>query len=240
LAVCLSWKRIGSRNALYLGIGMVIVTLASGLIGASLGADVLFSFSLPAYFVGILAALYRVVKSYVKGSWRKTVSNLGPQLTHLGVALLLIGFVFSSFMQVYPATGPYNRLSVGGELNAGEYTVRLVSLSINDLPPSSGGQYNQSRTAVLEILHSGMVVQRGVEMTNLYLADGPNASKVESGVHVHKTLTEDVYLSFEWVNATSAVVQMKVVPMMNALWAGMVLLIVGLSARFLVWPSRVD
>ena len=237
LAICLSWKRIGSRNALYMGIALIVLTLVSGLVGASLGSDVLFSLSLPAFLVGALAALYRVVKAYVKGSWRKTLSNLGPQLVHFGVALLLIGFVFSSFMQIYPATGPYNTLNVGGELNAGEYTVRLVSLSINDLPPSSGGQFNQSRMAVLEYIAFWCGRAERIVMTNLYLADGPNASKVESGVHIYKTVTEDVYLSFEWQNPTTALIQMKVVPMMNALWTGMVLLIAGLSVRFLAWPT---
>jgi cytochrome c-type biogenesis protein CcmF len=237
LTICLSWKRIGSRNALILGIVIIALTMASGLIGASLGSDILFSLSLPSLLAGVLAASYRVIKSNVKGSWRKTLSNLGPQLVHLGIALLLIGYVFSSFMQVYPATGPYNQLSVGGELTAGDYSIRLVSLSINDLPSSSGGQFNQSRTAVLEISQAGKVVQSGIELTNLYLASGANASKVESGVHVYKTVTEDVYLSFSWQNATSTLVQMKVVPMINALWSGMGLLIVGLSIRFVVWPD---
>jgi cytochrome c biogenesis factor len=89
---------------------------------------------------------------------------------------------------------------------------------------------------VLEISQSGKVIQSGVELTNLYLADGANASRVESGVHVYKTVSEDLYLNFEWQNATSALLQMKVVPMINALWSGMALLIAGLSARFLVWP----
>ena len=90
---------------------------------------------------------------------------------------------------------------------------------------------------MLEIRHSGNVVQSGVELTNLYLANGANASKVESGVHIYKTVTEDVYLSFNWQNAISVQLQMKVVPMINALWSGMGLLIAGLTIRFLVWPN---
>ena len=240
LTLCLSWKRIGSRNALYLGIAMIALTLASGLIGAILGSDIVFSLSLPAFLVAVFMALYRAIKSFVKGSWRKTFNNLGPQLVHLGIALLLLGYIFSSFMQVYPSTGPYNKLSIGDELSAGDYSVRLVSLSINDLPSSSGGQFNQSRTAVLEIRHSGNVVQSGVELTNLYLAKGANASRVESGVHIYKTVTEDVYLSFNWQNATSVQLQMKVVPMINALWSGLGLLTMGLAIRMLVWPNSLS
>jgi cytochrome c-type biogenesis protein CcmF len=236
LTLCLSWKRIGSRTAVYIGIAMITLTLASGLIGASLGSDIIFSLALPAFLVAVLVALYRAIKSYAKGSWRKTICSLGPQLVHLGIALLLLGYIFSSFMQVYPTTGPYNQLSVGDELTAGDYSVRLVSLSIRDLPSSSGGQFNQSRTALIEIRHSGNIVQSGVELTNLYLANGANASKVESGVHIYKTITEDVYLSFNWHNATSAQLQMKIVPMINALWTGLGLLTLGLAIRILVWP----
>jgi cytochrome c-type biogenesis protein CcmF len=240
LTLCLSWKRIGSRNALCLGIVMIALTLASGLIGATLGSDIIFSLALPAFLVAVFVALYRAIKSFVKGSWRKTLNNLGPQLVHLGIALLLLGYIFSSFMQVYPSTGPYNQMGVGDELSAGDYSVRLVSLGIKDLPSSSGGQFNQSRTAVLEIRHSGNVVQSGVELTNLYLANGANASKVESGVHVYNTVTEDVYLSFNWQNATSVQLQMKVVPMINALWSGLGLLTVGLAIRMLVWPNALS
>ena len=195
------------------------------------------SVSLPAFLAAILVASYRVLKSSVKGSWRKTANNLGPQLVHLGTALLLLGYVFSSFMQVYPATGPFNQLSVGNELSAGGYSIRLVGLSIDDLPPSSGGQFNQSRTAILEISHSGKVLQSGVELTNLYLVNGADVSKVKSSVHIYKAVTEDLYLSFDWQNATSIQMQMKIVPMINALWGGMGLLMVGLTIRFLVWPD---
>ena len=237
LIICLSWKRIGSRRALLLAIAMIALTLASGLIGAVLGSDMTFSLSLPAFLAAVLVAAYRVLKSCVKGSWRKTANNLGPQLVHLGTALLLLGYVFSSFMQVHPAAGPFNQLSVGEELSAGDYSVRLVGLSIDDLPPSSGGQFNQSRTAILEISHLCKVLQSGVELTNLYLVDGADVSKVKSGVHIYKTVTEDLYLSFDWQNATSARMQMKIVPMINALWGGMGLLMVGLTIRFLVWPD---
>jgi cytochrome c-type biogenesis protein CcmF len=237
LTICLSWKKIGSRNALYLGIALIVVTLASGLIGVSIGSDVLFSLASPVFLVAVLAALYRVIRSFVKGSWRKTVNNLGPQFVHLGITLLLLGYVFSSFMQVYPATGPFSQANVEDGLSAGDYSIRLVSLSINDLPPSSGGQYNQSRIAVIEISHSGVVVQSGVELTNLYLASGSNASKVESGVYIYKTVTEDVYLSFEWQNATSALIQFKVIPMINALWSGLGFLALGLTLRLVVWST---
>jgi cytochrome c biogenesis factor len=84
---------------------MIAMTLASGLIGASLGSDVILSLFLPSLLVAVLFTLYRIGKSYQKGSWRKTVNNLGPQLVHLGIVLLLVGYVFSSFTQVFQQLG---------------------------------------------------------------------------------------------------------------------------------------
>jgi hypothetical protein len=50
---------------------------------------------------------------------------------------------------------------------------------------------------MLEIIHFGKVVQSGIELTNLHLVSGVDVSKVESCVHVFKTVTEDVYISFD-------------------------------------------
>jgi len=90
---------------------------------------------------------------------------------------------------------------------------------------------------MLEILHSCKVVQSVINLTNLYLVSGVDVSKVESSVRAFKTVTEDVYISFNWQNATSAQLQMKVVPMINALWGGLDLLTMGLAIRMLVWPN---
>jgi len=236
LVICLIWRKVGAKIALYAGIGMVAMTVVSGAIGAMLGVNVLFSLSLPAFLLAALAASYRVLASRAKRSVKGSFRNVGPQLAHLGVALLLIGYIFSSFLQVFPAAGPSADLSIGSELKAGNYSIRLTNLTITNLPLSSGDQYNQSRTAKLDILQSGKVVQSGVTLTDLYLVNGPDVTKVSASVHIHETVAEDLYLSFDWQNATTAKMQMRVVPMINALWAGMGLLAIGLTMRLVAWP----
>ena len=237
LIICLIWRKVGARTALYAGIGLVALTTVSGAIGAMLGANVLFSLSLPTFLLAALAALYRVFSSRVRRSVKGSLRNLGPQLAHLGVALLLIGYISSTFLQVFPAAGPSADLSLGNELKAGDYSIRLTNLTITNLPLSSGGQYNQSREARLDILQSGHVVQSGVTLTDLYLVNGPDVAKVKASVYIYKTVTEDLYLSFDWQNATTAKMQMKVVPMINALWAGMGLLAIGLTMRLVAWSA---
>lgn len=101
---------------------------------------------------------------------------------------------------------------------------------------SSGGQYNQSRVVRLDILQSGTVVQSGVELNDRYLVNGPEVTKVSASVYVYKTVTEDLYLSFDWQNATTVKMQMKVVPMINALWAGMGQLAIRLTMRLVARP----
>lgn len=124
MVICLIWRKVGAKTALCAGIGMVALTVVSGVIGGMLGANVLFSLSLPAFLMAALAALYRVLASRVKRSVKISLRNLSLHLVHLGVALLLIGYIFSSFLRVFPATGPSADPSLGNELKAGDYSIR--------------------------------------------------------------------------------------------------------------------
>ena len=247
LSVCLTWKALGKETAFWLGSGMLALSVVLGVVAAATGwLDWLVAFSLPSYVLAVLASAFKISKSHVAGSARKTLQKLGPQIIHLGVSLVLVAFVVSSNMQVHPAsdiqTGGMGGtvVAVGERVNVGDYSIMLLTLTIRGETGFAGGTYvDQAGEATIDISKSGAVVKQGVVLTNLYghTWDGdPAIPEVE--VYVFKALANDLYINFQWINSTSARLEAKVVPAMNILWTGFGLLVVGLVIRTASWKSE--
>jgi len=238
LVVCSSWRDIGSRRALWLGIGLSIVSVLAAIVGGLTGFYFMAALMVPSFVAAMVVAFYRATRTIVKRSWRKTLRNLGPQLVHLGIAFLLVGFVFSSFAQVAAANGAQVPVNVGSDLKVGEYSIVLRELSVQNVTPPADLSYNQVRVMRFDVLHSGSVVQKDAIIANYYEFLGTEAAKVKSQAYVHKSLGEDLYLSFDWQSSSTGLVQMKIVPLINLLWTGLVLLMVGVAMRIFVLPSK--
>ena len=253
MSVCLVWKFMGKEVTFYLGTGMIVASIAAAVVGAVSGSiDALVAFSLPAYAVALAVSIVKIAKSRVAGSVRKTLQKVSPQLIHLGVALVLVSFIISTNLQSTPASlakgATSVEMSIGQEVKVGDYTVRLVALAATDATSGSGAtSVNAVRESTMDVLKSGHVLRSGIVLTDLYfITSGSgqlNANVVNIEVYVYKSLTNDLYLNFQWMSDTTASVQMKVVPLMNALWAGFGLLVVGLAIRTVVWqqePKEID
>ena len=243
LSLCLVWKALGKEKAFWMGTGMLVVSVVLGILAAASGDfDWLVAFSLPSYVLAVVASVYRIGRSRVTGSPRKTLQRLGPQIVHLGVSLVLVSFVISSNMQTIPAGNMTDGvsgsvLSLGDEVKVGDYSVRLVALSNRSESGFAGGiAVDQRMEATVDILKSGDAARSGVVLTNLYghtLGGDPVYPEVE--VYIYKSVFNDLYISFAWIDSTTAFVDAKLVPMMNFLWAGFGLLVIGLAIRTAVW-----
>lgn len=237
MTICLLWKALGKERAFLLGVGLTVVSGILAVVGAmSESIDALVTFSLPSYLVGVAASSYRLAKSKVPGSVRKTLHRMSPHIIHLGIALVLFGYVVSSSMQVFPeGTGELEGvvLTVGGDLTVGDYTVRLMSLSQRSEAGVVGGVITESaREATIQLLKSGDVIRESVVLSNLYGRDtGGSPQVLEHDVYVYKAVLNDVYIHYSWMSNASAMFQAKVIPMMNVLWLGFGLLVVGLVTR---------
>jgi len=82
------------------------------------------------------------------------------------------------------------------------------------------------------------VVQKDAAIANYYEFLGSEAAKINSQAYVHKSLGEDLYLNFDWQSSSTGLVQMKIVPLINLLWTGLVLLTVGVAMRIFALPSK--
>ncbi len=236
LSICLLWKFVGKAIALYLGIGMIIVSVGLAAYAATSGSlNWLVMFSLPSYVVAVGASAFRLAKSVRGGSLRGLLRKAGPQVVHIGVALVLMSYVVSSNMQGFPASTTEVQgasgtiVKVGGSVSVGEFSVRLVSLNTS----TSSAQF-QTDTATIEIAKLGKVARSGVDLANVYGSSGNGAIDV----YIYKTAIEDLYVNFQMMNGTTALLQVKTVPMMNTLWIGFALLVIGLSMRTVGWKQE--
>jgi cytochrome c-type biogenesis protein CcmF len=246
MSVCLVWKALGKDKAFLVGIGIIVVSVVAAVVAAFASYDWLVVFSLPSYAVAVGASAYRVARSRVKGSARKSLQKLSPQLVHLGVALVLLSFVVSTNMQSFPSSlqnlsgASGTEVDIGGDVDVGDYSVELAEMSARVATGTSGGMtIDEAREAVIDITRSGDAVRSGVVLTNLYGHDSsgdPHVMKVE--VYIFKSVSVDLYLDFQWLDNDTAFIQVKLVPMMNVLWAGFGLLAVGLAVRTIVWRQE--
>ncbi len=247
MSVCLLWKFVGKQAAFIVGSGLVIVSIALAVVAVVAGFNSLVAFSLPSYAVALAVSVFKLSRSRVAGSVRKTLQKAGPQMIHLGVAMILLSFIISTNMQTLPSGMPAGtssiEMTIGEEAKVGAYTVKLVDLAAIDQNSGSGAtSVNAVRESTLDISKSGHSLRSGVVLTDLYLItvvdNQAKAQVVNVEVYVYKSMADDLYVDFQWLDNTTASVQMKVVPLMNVLWGGFALLVIGLAVRTAVWQQE--
>lgn len=246
LSVCLVWKVLGKEWAFRFGVGLFVASIAVAAFAAFSSWDWLVSFSLPSYAVAVGVSVYKILKSKVAGSLRKTFQKVGPQLVHLGVAMVLLSFIVSSDMQVYPANLENisgvsgTQVDVGGSVEIGDYEVRLVEMYSRAESGTSGGMtIDEARVAEVQLLKSDKEIKSGIVLSNLYGRDQVGDRHVmKVDVYIHKSVVNDLYLDYQWMDNDTAYIQVKLVPMMNFLWAGFGLMAIGLAVRMIVWRQE--
>lgn len=115
-------------------------------------------------------------------------------------------------------------LVLGGILMVGGYTIQLASVNQSQAGPGS----NIVLSIELDIYSGGSLIER-VVLVDEYPPDG--GSRLKGDVHVHKTLAEDLYISFDRMTGSDVLVEAKVVPLVNLVWSGAVMLGVGILVR---------
>ena len=243
MSICLLWKRLGKERTFWFGIVLIAVSAGLGIVAVAGNlTNGLVAFSLPSYVVAVGASVVKLAKSRVIGSMRKTLQAASPHLIHLGVALVLMSFVVSSNLQSFPTQGQQGGVLVnlGHEVSVGDYTVRLTALDSRIEAKTIGGMnVDRIMEGTVDILRDGKQLRTGIVLTDLYGfgIDG-ELDVVDVDVYIYKAVLNDLYLDFQWYDNSSAYIQVKVIPLMNTLWAGLGLLTVGLSIRTVVWKQE--
>ena len=236
LSMCLAWRLIGRERTIAVCIGIVVTSVALGALGAVSGAfNGLVAFCVPSFIFAMGASAVRAWGALSTGTWRVRMFRVGAQVTHLGTTLLLVSFVMSSNLQMYPEGGSEVPATIGSMVTVGDYAVRLEALQISDDVMGYPAGVSQVRIALVDISRDGRLIEDDARMEILYGFDPVAGYAIlERGAFVKSHLSEDLYMSFRWMTEDVALLHIKVVPMMTPLWTGAVLILLGISFRIAI------
>lgn len=150
----------------------------------------------------------------------------GGYLIHIGVALMALGIIGIEIFQ----TTTQGTIAKGESINISGYTLTFENLEFFD---TSDGR-NTARASVL-ISNNGQDLQRVFPASDYYYAS--QQSVTIPGVR--STLADDVYIILvDWEPITSDSATFKIFrnPLINWLWIGSVVLVLG--TLLALWPAR--
>jgi cytochrome c biogenesis factor len=168
--------------------------------------------------------------------FRTAMNAAAPQLIHLGVALVLLAYVCSTGFQSVPSEDNPVAMGLGESFDVGGFEVKVIDIAVSEAVPSPSHNYNQVWAVTLVISKDGKDVARGVHLENFYLVNETEVRKVRGEVGVVKTLGEDIYLEFDQ-DGDNVAVSATLIPLMNLLWVGAALLLLGVALRALFWTD---
>ncbi|MBM4248826.1 MAG: hypothetical protein FJ149_05220 [Euryarchaeota archaeon] len=190
----------------------------------SVSRATLAGFVLPALLFALAASMFRTVK-HARGGLRNALMGMGPHLAHIGVALVLIGYV---------ATNTFNNettltLSKGTAVEYEGYTFELDNVSVRTEGEKEVHDY------AVSVGSGGQVVGTAHPLFVVYRDTNRNITQAS----ILTRPTEDVYMYIVPMQEFSTggefhalQVRVRTLPLPLLLWLGMVLLAVGMGARF--------
>ena len=233
LGLCVGWRLVGQERASILALAVLGSSVALGSVGAYSGSfDGTVGLALPSFVFAVSASAVRLAQALLKGSARRRAYSAGAQLVHVGLALVLMSYVVSTNTQSYPSLGGEVALGLGAQVSVDDYVVTLTGLEVSDEVSRYPSGVDQVRSALVDIHEDGRLIADDARLEVLYSYSAVSGYTVlERVAYVDTSLSEDLYLSFEWMTDDTALIHAKVVPMMAPLWAGFALLLVGLAVR---------
>jgi cytochrome c biogenesis factor len=136
----------------------------------------------------------------------------------------VLSFIVSSSLQL---SLPEDRevMGLGDKMTLGGSNVELIGLST--LPwTSAAGNPGEVRVATFTVTAGDDAWT--VMVSNHYENGSSGPLLVHGGTTVIAGLMEDVYLSFDWMAPESALVQVRVIPMVSGVWMGSAVLMTGM------------
>ncbi len=237
MIVCLAWRSLGMVRALLL-LGIVsAISIAASIIAWSIGSDPFPYFPIPIFLASSLVAVVMLWKRLSLRPFRTALNAAAPQMIHLGVALVLLAYVCSTGFQSVPATGDQLTMGPGESFDVGGVDVMVTDIEVSDTAPSPSHNYNQVWTVTLDVSKEGKSVAKGVSLENFYLVNETEVRKVRGEIEVVKTLGEDIYLEFDQGDGDQVAVSAILIPLMNLLWVGSALLLLGVALRVFFWTG---
>jgi cytochrome c-type biogenesis protein CcmF len=149
----------------------------------------------------------------------------GGYIVHVAIVLMFVGFAGDSYKKEHDYT-----IDKGEQVSLGHYALKYTGITQSSAPDKD------ALTANIEVLRDGKpyTVMHPAKWTFRRHEDEPPTSYVD----IHKTFGEDLYVVLNGVDAKQGFANLKVVinPLVDWIWLGFMLLIVGTVIAFL--PDR--
>jgi len=154
---------------------------------------------------------------------RRQPRRYGGYLVHLGILLIAIGIVGSSFYQAETMAS----LAPGESLSLGPYTLEYVGLS------SVPARTHQKVIATIRVYRNGRLVGALSPEKDFY----PNRPEPTTEAAIRTTLLEDLYVILAYWEGTGQLASFKAVvnPLVVWIWIGGAVLVLGTLVA--VWPT---
>ena len=234
----IAWRRASARKLMRIFLYPAAVSVAALLLLLALGMRELSALMALPLCAFVLAT---VVYEFLRGSVARQRSTgepfpaalaalvsknrrrYGGYIVHVGVILIFVGIVGSSFFR-QEATFALRR---GESMNAGRYTIRF-----NDTSSSSDARVDRF-TTVMGILENGRQVGTLRPGRNFYKTFNQPSTEVD----IYSTLREDLYLILIDFDPQSGRATFKhyLNPLVNWIWIGWIVIFLG--AHIAVWPD---
>jgi len=238
LIFCLLWKYTGRRWITIIG-GLTFI--ASVLSFVLFPNNRIVALSFPILVVALVGAGYKVIRSFNIRQLRKSITIVSAQFIHLGVILILLGYVGSNFL----LTENNITLSLEGtEEGINGYTFyvtdfgKVDGINYVEIDVDHRNYVYQTEYVDVKISKEGNIIgnERLIMIISTSLINGEN-KLLRNEIKVLGTLIEDIYLTYKQANKDnegkieSVEIDVKILPLMNLLWGGMWLMIIGMVLR---------
>jgi cytochrome c-type biogenesis protein CcmF len=222
------WKPLATS------IVVLIALLATGMrnIGALLGlwlCGYVFLVTVYEFFRGTRARVASKKENFAMAFWHLVARNrrrYGGYVIHLGVVLIAIGVIGIEFFQ----QETQGSLAVGEHLTLGAYSIEYESLA--EFQTADGRLVDR---AVVNLYKDGELLRQLFPRRDFYF----ESQQPMNIPGLYSTLESDVYIrlvDWEPLNAESATFKVYLNPLVNWVWMGGIVFILGTLVA--AWPDR--
>src|SRR3954469_19026160 len=244
LGPLLAWRKTSiesiKRNFTWPALGALLVGVLMMVFGVRPWVDISYFYSLMAAMLAILVAL-TVISEFIRGGrvisrhtgmglpgsmlhlLHRNTRRYGGYIVHMGVALVIIGFLGSAFNQ-----DAEKEMGYGDKMTIGPYTLVCRSYTQED-KPNYGSEW-----AIIDIFRGGKQIDTMFPERRFYKASQQTQTlpQIHSTVKEDFFLVKDLYMVYEGINQDTGkpIIKAHLNPMVPWIWIGWMVMIVGTVA----------
>jgi cytochrome c-type biogenesis protein CcmF len=250
MSICLCWRYFGKENSIYIiawtalaGVACAVVLpkyvfpdTATDFYGNFINTHHIVGFIIPFVFLLIIVAFVRMIKTFNRKSARTTLNSIGAQIIHIGVVLIILGYVASQTM----LENSTEQLREGETMDFDEYQIKLIDIKITEDTGDKDSNENWDTWDVTVDIYKNKILKERVKMNVVYGFNFDQQGRryysmiMSSEIYVEEMLKEDLYISFKAVNNDVVEIEAQTIPLVSYLWIGMILFIIGITIRIIV------